>query len=144
MAYQIHRQDQDIEELQLVNPDGSVAETLKITLNGADLAERVSRDYVKLLEAQSYANNPETGNDPARMAEATEKLGTCVIDLYNAALGEENTRKILDFYEGRILEMIQEVNPFVINVVIPKVRKIAQQNRKAARKSYSQRGFFFR
>lgn len=143
MAYQIRRQDPEIEELQLVNRDGSVAETLKVALNGADLAERVSREYVNLLNAQSYANDPKTGKDPEGMAEAVEKLGNCVIDLYNAALGEENTRKILDFYNGRTMEMIQEVNPFVINVVIPKARKIAQQNRKAAMASY-RKGIFQR
>ena len=143
MAYQIRRQDPEIEELQLVNRDGSVAETLEVALNGADLAERVSKEYVNLLNAQSYANDPKTGKDPESMAEAVEKLGNCVIDLYNAALGEENTRKILDFYNGRTLEMIQEVNPFVIDVVIPKARKIAQQNRKAARASY-RKGIFQR
>ena len=70
-------------------------------------------------------------------------LGAAVVDLFEAVFGKEDTKTILDFYENRYVEMCQEVVPFITQIVIPEVRKIAKQNKKAALAGYSRRNSIF-
>ena len=66
-------------------------------------------------------------------------LGEAVIHLMEAVFGEDNAKLILDFYGGRYLEMCREVVPFITRVVLPQVRKMAQESRKQLRKEYDRK-----
>lgn len=141
MAYQVKRQVKEYEDLELVDANGVVKDVIRVKLNDSDMIANVNKKYIDLVKAQDYCSRLKADGNPSPedMAEATEKLGQCVINLYEAAFGEASAKKILDFYEGRIVEMIQEVNPFLMEVVIPKARKIAQNNRKGIIASYSRK-----
>lgn len=141
MAYQVKRQVKEYEDLELVDENGVVKDVIRVKVNDSDMIANVNKKYIELVKAQDYCNRlkGEEKLVPEYMAEATERLGQCVIDLYEAAFGETNAKKILDFYEGRIVEMIQEVNPFLLDVVIPKARKIVQNNKKGIMGSYNKK-----
>ncbi len=53
--------------------------------------------------------------------------------------GREDAKTILEFYDTRYIEMCQEVIPFITDIVIPQVRKIAQSNKKQVLKSYNRK-----
>ena len=76
-------------------------------------------------------------------ASAITVLGAAVVDLFEAVFGREDAECILDFYGNRYVEMCQEVVPFITQIVIPEVRKIAKQNKKAALAGYSRRNSIF-
>lgn len=54
-----------------------------------------------------------------------------VIDLFEAVFGREDAECILDFYGNRYVEMCQEVVPFITQIAIPEVRKIAEAEQKS-------------
>ena len=141
MAYQAKRQVKEFEDLELVDANGVVKDVIRVKLNDSDMIANVNKKYIDLVKAQDYCNRIKSDGQPSSedMAEATENLGQCVISLYEAAFGAENAKKILDFYEGRIVEMIQEVNPFLKDVVIPNARKIAQNSRKGIMGAYNRK-----
>lgn len=124
MAYRAGRSEKPVETLELIDSSGKVAATIEVNLNLDGMARRVSERYLDLTRVQDkYANmdlkeklSPDT----------YEELGKAVINLYESVFGEQDTRTILDFYEGNYTEMAREINPFIINVVIPKVRRLAK------------------
>lgn len=136
MAYQAGRSKKTIETLELVNEDGSVAEIIEVRLDADGMAEKVSEQYIELIKIQKkYAGVTPQAATP----EVLKELGEAVISLYNAVFGEADTCRILDFYEDRTIEMCKEINPFIIDVVLPAVRAIGQQNRKNALKVYNRK-----
>ena len=130
MAYQIKKNADVVEELELLNADGSLAECIRVQLDGGTVAERISRCYVDLLEAQRNL----TGAEPS--TETYEKLGKAVIALFQAVFGEADTERILAFYQGNFVEMCQSVIPFITKVLLPKIRRAAKGKKTAAYSSY--------
>lgn len=141
MAHQVRRQVREYEDLELLDENGTVKDVIRVNLNDSDMIANVNKKYIELVKAQDYCNRlkGEEKLVPEYMEEAIERLGQCVIDLYESAFGETNAKQILDFYEGRIVEMIQEVNPFLLDVVIPKARKIVQNSKKGIMGSYNRK-----
>lgn len=139
MAYQIKRSQKTIEQLDLVDSAGSV-KTIDVRLDADGLVEKVSKKYMDLLNAQKEASelNVVTAN-PEKVVQTQERLGNVTLALFEAVFGEEDTKTILDFYDGNTIEMIQAVVPFIVQVVIPEIRKISQENRKQAMQSYARK-----
>lgn len=140
MAYQIKRSQKTIEQLDLVDSAGSVVKTIDVRLDADGLVEKVSKKYMDLLNAQKEASelNVVTAN-PEKIVQTQERLGDVTLALFEAVFGEEDTKTILDFYDGNTIEMIQAVVPFIVQIVIPQIRKISQENRKQAMQSYSRK-----
>ena len=142
MAYQIRRAEQITEVLELLNEDGSVAKTIQVRLDAPGLAKKVSEKYVDLLKAQSLMIKKET--DELKITEAIETYSRIAMDLFEAVFGKDDAKEILDFYHGDILEMCQGVQPFVTDVLVPRIRKISQDSRKKTLAKYKKKGLFGR
>lgn len=59
--------------------------------------------------------------------------------MLEAVFGTEDAKVILEFYNNRYIELCNEVVPFIMDVVIPEVRKIAKQNKKATLSQYNRK-----
>lgn len=143
MAYQAKRHQHYIEQLELVDEKGEVSHVLNVDVDPAEMAEKLSKKYVDLLKAKREADDIDKSN-PDLLVEAYEKLGNAVMSLIGAVFGEEDTKTIYEFYGNRYNEIITEIIPFVTNVVVPKVRELAQEQRKSTMQKYNrkQRRFF--
>ena len=86
---------------------------------------------------QSFQGFDVTTKSGAEVQEAYARLGDAVIALLEAVFGEEDTRRLLDYFEGRYIEMVRQVGPWIENVAVPRIREIAQKNRKQIMTSYS-------
>ena len=116
MAYQITRKNRIKEELQLCHADGSVALSINVDLNVDEMAGRLAKAQDTLAQAQNTARENPTSE------EALEAYGNAIGSLFTVLFGEDNTVKILDFYEGNYSEMLLDIFPFINDVIMPAIR----------------------
>lgn len=139
MAYKAKRQDRVIEDLELCGSDGKVVKTIHVEPDADNMVRKLSEKYVALINALKNVQEIKDASTEVEKASAITVLGAAVVDLFEAVFGREDAECILDFYGNRYVEMCQEVVPFITQIVIPEVRKIAKQNKKAALAGYSRR-----
>ena len=138
MAFQVKRKQQVEEELELLDEKGNVIHVIHVSLHADDVAGALSEKYVGLVSEQARISQAVLKGTTEEKMESYERLGNMIISLFQVVFGEENTQTIVEFYKGRYTEMLQELNPFILNIV-EQVRKIAQDNRKETMKMYNRK-----
>ena len=140
MAYQAKRRQRFEEDFELVNESGEVEHTIHVSLDADDMITKITRKYTDMIkvlsettEAKRQADNPEA------IADSIDKLGGAVVTLFQAVFGDEDTKKIVDFYDNRYIEMCKEVTPFITNVVIKRCIEIKNENQKAVLQKYNRK-----
>lgn len=141
MSYQVKRSAKVVEDLELLSADGTVSEVIHVRLDADAVAGRVSKDYTDLLKLQSRLNSLGETEDKAKLL---EEIGKAVVTLFRTIFGEEDTEKIIAFYEKDFIDMCRTIMPFITDVVIPEVRKEAQRSRKSTLQSYNRKKGFMR
>lgn len=138
MVYQAKRSKKYIEEFELVDEKGEVAHRMQVKLDAAELVKNVNGKYINLVKAlaktQAYSTGQVTNQDAA---EALDTLGNAMVDMLEVVFGQENARVIVDFYDGRYVEMAQEVFPFFTDVVIPRCGEIIKENKEQIKSKYN-------
>lgn len=121
MAYQIKIAKNRIEEdLELVHADGSEAVTIHVSIDTGNIGKAVLKCYENVGNAQARLQSGETN------ANTMEAYGRAVIELFGVIFGEENTRKLLEAFDGNETEMLLGVFPFIEDVVMPAVRSTSE------------------
>ena len=140
MAYQAKRRQRFEEDFELVNESGEVEHTIHVSLDADDMITKITRKYTDMIkvlsettEAKRQADNPEA------IADSIDKLGGAVVTLFQAVFGEQEKKKIVDFYDNRYIEMCKEVTPFITNVVIKRCIEIKNENQKAVLQKYNRK-----
>lgn len=147
MAYQAKRRKKYEEEFQLVDEDGNIVKTIPVSLDADDMIAKINRKYVALTRILSETTNMKKEAEEKKVTEdCLEKLGKAVVEMLEAVFGENDTETIVNFYEGRYIEMCQEVVPFISSCVIPRCIEIKKENQKSILHSYNrnQRRAFFK
>lgn len=142
MSYQVKRSKKVVETLELVDENGEIVEVISIDLDVDTVARQISKDHIELVKAGTELqeiNKKIKDQENPKLQEMMEKYGNAVIKLFNTVFGEENTTKIVKFYENRYVEMSLEVTPFVVNVILPRVREVAQSARKEVLDKYNRK-----
>lgn len=133
MAYQAKRKKIYEEEFQLAEEDGTVVHALHVSLDADSMVKKLSEKQIELIHALNSVKEAKAD------AEGMEILGNAVIAMMEAVFGVDDAKVILDFYNNRYIELCNEVVPFITDVVIPEVRKIAAQNKKATLYRYNRK-----
>lgn len=140
MAYQAKRKKQFVEDFELVNEDGTVAHTLHVSLDADDMVGKINRKYAELTKTLAETTEIKRQTESGEVeADCFEKLGTAVVNLFEAVFGREDTATIVQFYDNRYIEMCREVTPFITQVVIPQCIKIKQENQQSILQSYNRK-----
>ena len=139
MAYQAKRKGIYTEDFELTEEDGTVVHTLHVALDPDNMAGKLSEKHLELARALRDVQDVRQGSTEEEKARGLEVLGQAVTDLLEAVFGPEDAETIIGFYDGRYVEMCREVVPFITGVVIPKVREMARDNKKAVLNSYNRR-----
>lgn len=140
MAYQAKRRKQFQEDFELVNEYGTVLHALHVSLDADDMVARINRKYSQLTKTLAKMTELKRQTESGDVtADCLERLGTAVVDLFEAVFGAEDTEIIVDFYNSRYMEMCKEVMPFVTQVVIPRCIEIKQENQKSILQSYNRK-----
>ena len=126
MAYQAKRRKIYKEDFELLDENGNVVHSLRVSLDADSMVTKLSEKHLALVNAlQNVQNAKNTAGE-----DALTVLGNTVIDILEAVFGKDDAKTIIDFYDNRYIEMCQEEMPFVTGTVIPEVRKISQENKK--------------
>ncbi len=112
MAYQITRKAKITETLELYRADGSLAETINVDLDIDLMGGRVNKARENMAIAQLELEKDNRN---------VEAFGRAVLSLFNVIFGEDGTRRIVDFYDGKEGEMLLDLFPFINNVIMPQV-----------------------
>lgn len=140
MAYQAKRSRKFIEDFELINENGEIVKTIHVELDADDMIAKINRKYSALCKAQAETVEIQRNFEQQEVMEtALEKLGNAVISLFQGVFGVEDAEIIVQFYNGRYIEMVKEVVPFISQVVIPRCMEIKEQNRKSVLQSYNRK-----
>lgn len=138
MAYQAKRNKRFEEDFELVDENGVVQHTLKVSLGADDMVAKINRKYTALVRALSDVQEikrKEASNE--QLSDAVEMLGRAEIDMFEAVFGADGTETIQQFYKDHYIEMAKEVIPFITGVVIPRLTEIKAENKKALVSQYN-------
>ena len=134
MAYKISRAKKIIEELELEN--GPV---LHVEIDVEKVADQFNIAYNKVVVAEKELNALSEDYAKRKVApnvSIEKSYGEAVIELLKLVFGEENTAEILEYFEGRYIELSAEVFPFIIEVVVPQIKKYAEEKRNKLANNY--------
>ncbi len=138
MAYQAKRNKRFEEDFELVDENGVVQHTLKVSLDADDMVAKINWKYTALVRALSDVQEikrKEASNE--QLSDAVEMLGRAEIDMFEAVFGADGTETIQQFYKDHYIEMAKEVIPFITGVVIPRLTEIKAENKKALVSQYN-------
>ena len=125
--YQIKR-NHIVEELE-IEDNGKVLH-LDVDISVDEIIREYITARVRMQGASQAAKKAKNEND---LGKAEEAMGDAVISLFNIVFGQDNTKKILDFYDGKYIAMLEEISPVILEVVEPRV--IEAQKRIEGRQS---------
>lgn len=134
MAYQAKRKKLYTEDFELTEEDGRVIHTLHVSLDPDSMAVKLSEKHAALVRALQDINKMKEENTGV-----LETIGNAVTDILEAVFGQEDAETIIDFYQGRYIEMCKEVIPFVTDVVVPQVRSLARENKQSIIAGYNRK-----
>lgn len=112
--YQIKR-NHIVEELQ-IEDEGKVL-NLSVDLNVDDVIGRYTAAGRALVDAEQKLKTADKGN----MEELMLTLGEAVTTLFRVVFGDDQAAQIIDFYNGRHMEMLADIAPFINDVVAPRM-----------------------
>lgn len=136
MAYQAKRRKIFREDFELVDENGNAAQIFHVELDPDSMAKKLSEKYVALQKAMQGLQNADAKNAPVV---ALETAGNAVKDILEAVFGRDDAEKIIVFYDERYMEMCREVLPFITQVVVPQVRRIARENKASIAAGYNRK-----
>lgn len=139
MTYQVQREKKYfVEDLELLDTEGNVIETIHVQLDPGSVVENVSRRYLELVRAQQELSSID-GQNPGSVQDAYAKLGNAVIAMFAAVFGDKGTERILAYYDDNYVEMIKQICPFITEFVMPEIRQMAKDNKQQVLQNYNRK-----
>ena len=109
-----------IDQIRLKN--GEKEEVLNVSLHiTADLVSNYRKLQIQLLEAKKLEKT---------IPEKIERIGKIVFDILCLLLGNENTKKIIDFFEDDYVLALSQLTPYISNTLVPKMTSFLKQYKK--------------
>lgn len=118
--YRIDRKKRITEELQLGEDT-----IISIDIDVDAVAEEFNKRYNNLYIVQKNYDK-----------ENYEKVINAVLDLFEIVFGEKNTKIIVDFFENKYIEMINQTIPFIKDVIFVEMQKAIKEQREEMKKHF--------
>ena len=118
--FELKRSEKIVEQIKLGD------EIIEVNLDAGAIQARFTKGYNELLRAQS-ALNGATSDTLDAVSDKLEQYGNAVVGVLQVIFGEENTQKILAFYENNYTEMFTQIYPFIGEVIIPKISEASKR-----------------
>lgn len=127
--FELKRSEKIIEQIKLGN------DIIEVNLDAGAIQARFTKGYNEVLRAQN-ALNGATNDNIESISAKLEQYGNAVISVLQVIFGEENTAKILAFYENNYTEMFTEIYPFISEVILPKISEASKRKTDALKALY--------
>ncbi len=103
--------------------------TVPIKLNvTSELIPQYRAVQLRMLELQKQ-NQTDPGNEAV-----INGIGECVAQTMTLLFGEENAEAIIRFYENDLEQTLLDVFPYIRDVIVPQIEKIAKERKQQYRK----------
>lgn len=113
--YKIQRKQTIKDELVICGRTGEEELVLQVNLRVDDVIAQYNRLRCLLGEAQMELQKDP--NDEVCLA----KYGYTVLALFEVVFGSEGAQKLVDYYENRYTEMLEDVAPFIVDRIQPQM-----------------------
>lgn len=130
--FELKRSEKIVEQIKLGD------EIIGVNLDAGAIQARFTKGYNELLRAQS-ALNGATSDTLEAVSDKLEQYGNAVVGVLQVIFGEENTQKILVFYENNYSEMFMQIYPFIAEVIIPKISEASKRKAEELKALYKGR-----
>ena len=117
MAYTIRKKNRIKEELQLCYASGEPALILYIDLDTYKILPKFNKLKEQLgIALVELQKNPEA-------EDAKETVGKAILSFFNLIFGENQTKEMMEFYNGNESEALADVYTFLCEAVFPDIEK---------------------
>ena len=116
--YQLKKDVPFEDDIELLDESGKVVRTIHVTLCMNKLLGRYN-ETVNALKAAEIAIDPKD-------EQSLEAYGQIVMQLLRLIFGAD-ADVILAHYEGRYLEMLDNIMPYIFHTIGPELRKLSRQ-----------------
>lgn len=130
--FELKRSEKIVEQIKLGD------EIIEVNLDAGAIQARFTKGYNELLRAQN-ALNGATSDTLDAVSDKLEQYGNAVVGVLQVIFGEENTQKILAFYENNYSEMFTQIYPFIVEVIIPKISEASKRKAEELKALYKGR-----
>ncbi len=140
MAYQVSRSKHIKDVLELCDEDGNVVQTLDIDIDADVICTQYRKRQIEIINAERQLKEVQRNGLQSDIDAAFFAYSNAVKEIFLLVFGEENTKIIIDFYNGQYIEMSVQLVPYIYNVIAPALED-ALKRRKAQVKSAYKRKF---
>lgn len=130
--FELKRSEKIVEKIKVGD------DIIEVNLDAGAIQARFTKGYNELLRAQT-ALNGITGDNLDAASDKLEQYGAAVVGVLQVVFGEENTQKILAFYEGNFTEMFIEIYPFIAEAIMPKISEASKNKAEQLKAMYKGR-----
>lgn len=130
--FELKRSEKIVEQIKLGD------EIIEVNLDAGAIQARFTKGYNELLRAQN-ALNGATSDTLDAVSDKLEQYGNAVVGVLQVIFGEENTQKILAFYENNYSEMFMQIYPFISEAIIPKISEVGKRKAEELKALYKGR-----
>ena len=130
--FELKRSEKIVEQIKLGD------EIIEVNLDAGAIQARFTKGYNELLRAQN-ALNGATSDTLDAVSDKLEQYGNAVVGVLQVIFGEENTQKILAFYENNYSEVFTPIYPFIAEVIIPKISEASKRKAEELKALYKGR-----
>ena len=115
---------QAFEDTLRINGENSETLDLHIRMNTSpQLVKEYRGLQIQLIDAQKKLKE-QPGSDAA-----LSEIGEATIRMIALLFGEDNTRKMQEFYGGDYVTMVTDIFPYIQNVIAPKIQEMAKERK---------------
>lgn len=117
--YRVERAQRNIVQLGLGD------EVISIRVGGLAVWKKYIEAQGRLLDIQKKLEAYEREQKETPV-ELMTLLGDTIVYIFQLLFGEDNTKKIVEFFEGEYDEMFSALLPFITKELIPKIKETAK------------------
>ena len=109
---------------ELCFEDGDKTLNLNVDINVDSILSAYTKAQYAIAKASKDAKEAANEKD---VDKAQDAIGNAILGLFTIVFGEDQTKQITEFYDGRTLEMLGDVIPFITDVVEPKIAEAREK-----------------
>lgn len=117
--YTIKKAAHIVDELNIEEGDKKLKVDINIYVD--DIMAEYTKCQKQIAVAQEKIKQNQSDDD------ALAALGEAIVALFCLLFGEEQTKKIVEFYENRTASMLADFLPYIVQVILPAIQD-AQKN----------------
>jgi len=117
---QIKRKQKVTDRLELQDENGEIKVIIDVDIDVDRMMNDINKSQNQIIRAQmdlSKVKNEIT----------VQNYGTAILEMINVIFGSE---KILNHYDNRYTEMLEDIMPYITEDIMPKIRRVADDRMK--------------